>query len=890
MLKKSFKLKILSIFILPTIALIYFSSYFISAKYNELTKTSELVFSSMMIESINNLIHNIQIERGLSAGYIVTKNAQYKKILLHQRRSSDSAYEKFITYIKLSKDEIKNQHVLYKIKPTISKLLQDIHNLKKIRESIMNTSINFNQEIEYFSSINKRLIEILKILTIPSRYKGNSIDLCDMQELKENAGLERAYIYNCILSEDVRKTDKIKSLILEQKHFLQNFKSSTSLESLILYNKIVSIKREDNVKKYRNLFFKNRLKKEDAKEWFKISTQRIDEFHQLSLGIINNYLKNVQKVHKSAKFALMITLFLWIASLVGFSILIYILNRLINSETRLINDLKIASYAFDAHEAMTITDPNGTIVRINSAFTKITGYEAQEVIGKNPRVLKSFKHSEDFYKEMWRELHTTGYWSRDIYNKRKNGEIYMERLSITAIKDSKGITTHYIAQFLDISELKRAKEEALHQARHDFLTKLPNRGSMIEKLKNEVTRAKRQNFLDAFLFIDIDNFKAINDTYGHHIGDLLLIAISDRLSSLIREEDYIARISGDEFCIMLLDLDNNYEKASIFVKDICEKVLHYISKPFFLDDYKINITISIGIKIFPSDDEDINEIINKSDTAMYKAKENGKNRYFFFDKATEYRIKEINLLEKEMRIAIEEEQFIFYFQPKVDTLLNEIVGAELLVRWNHPTRGLLFPDQFLSVATNMGIISKIDILALQNACSFIKKSGITKKVFSVNISTKELASSDFVNFIKDTISSYGIDPSLIELEILEDELIDDFDTVINHMKNLKEFGLKFAIDDFGTGYSSIKYLQKLPIDTLKIDKYFIQNIEIDSNQELIKMVARIAKTFGINLVVEGVETKEQLQFLIDNNIKIFQGFYFSKAIHKESFKKLLTTL
>ncbi len=889
MLKKSFKLKILAIFILPTVALIYFSSYFISAKYGELTKTSELVFSSMMIESISNLIHNVQIERGLSAGYIVTKNDRYKEILLNQRNLSDKTYMIFTKFIKLSSDKIKQRDVLYKIKPKISQFLQEMHKLKKIREAISDKSIKFNQEIEYFSKINKNLIDILKILITPSNYKGNSMDLYDMQKLKESAGLERAYIYNTILSQnrDEDKIKKILSLILEQKQFLQNFLSNTSLDSMILYNNTVSMKRQEIVKRYRELFFKKKLKKENAKEWFFVSTQRINEFHKLSLEIINNYLENVQKVHRGAKLALVFTLFLWIASLMGFFILIYILNRLINSETRLLHDLKVASYAFDAHEAMTITDPNGTIIRVNNAFTKITGYDAQEVIGKNPRVLKSHKHSEEFYKEMWRELHTTGYWSRDIYNKRKNGEIYMERLSITAIKDAKDITTHYIAQFLDISELKKAKEEALHQARHDFLTKLPNRGSMIEKLKGEIIRAKRQNFLDAFLFIDIDDFKSVNDNYGHHIGDRLLIAIAERLNNLIREEDYMARISGDEFCAILLDLDSDYKKASIFVKSICEKLLYHVSRPFFLDDYKISITISIGIKIFPNDDEDINAIINKSDTAMYKAKEAGKNRYFFFDKATEYRIKEINLLEKEMIIALEEEQFIFHFQPKVTTDRSKITGAEVLVRWKHPNRGVLMPAQFLFVATNMGIISDINLLALKSACCFIAENSIKDKIFSINISTKDLISNDFIDFVKETISSYDIEPSLIELEILEDELIDDFDTIINHMKNLKEFGIKFAIDDFGTGYSSIKYLQKLPIDTLKIDRYFIQNIETTSNKELIKMIAKIARTFGITLVVEGVETKEQLQFLADNNIKIFQGFYFSKAVDKEIFKKFL---
>ena len=335
-------------------------------------------------------------------------------------------------------------------------------------------------------------------------------------------------------------------------------------------------------------------------------------------------------VLKSKQFML-ITLLLWLFSFMAFLLLIYILNKLINKEARLMEDLRISAYAFNAHEAMTITDPNGIIIKVNKAFSEITGYTEDEVIGKNPKVLKSFKHPEEFYKNMWLELHTKGRWSSQIYNKRKNGEIYMEKLSITAIKDKNNITTHYIAQFLDISDIQKAQEKIQYQASHDFLTGVFNRKSLMGKLQEEFARTKRHDFFDAFLFIDLDGFKSVNDSYGHKTGDSVLINVCRRLESCIREEDYIARIGGDEFCVVLVSVNVNEENAKEDTKKITEKILLSISKPLDIEPHNIQISASIGIKLFPNGVQDINDIINKADIAMYQAKEQGKNRFIFAD-------------------------------------------------------------------------------------------------------------------------------------------------------------------------------------------------------------------------------------------------------------------
>ncbi len=892
--KKSFKFKVFIIFLLPTVALVYFSFYFVSMKFQEMENTSAYMFSAKVTKTISRFIHNLQIERGLSAGYIVSDNKSiYKQKLIEQQKQTDKACKKFLQYIELgSKEKIKiNQLTYYKNQQKIKNVLEKLHSIKQIRYEILNSKIDFKNEMNYYNYINNQLIEMINTLTaLFYSNLENSSDIYILEKLKESAGEERAYIYSSLLCKKISKMKKndVIDLIVQQKQYKNTFMANASLKDLVLYNQIVTIKVEKEVKTLRKKFFDNKLNGKDAKEWFKISSLRINELEKLSIKIINVYLKKVAFMNNMAKTSLAITVLLWLLSIISFIILLYILNKLVNNEAKLMDDLRISSYAFDAHEAMTITDPNGIIIKVNKAFTKITGYMPDEVIGKNPRILKSFKHPEEFYKNMWKDLHTKGYWGSEIFNKRKNGEIYVERLSITAIKNKDEITTHYIAQFLDISELKKAQEEAIKRATYDPLTKLPNRKLMMKKLQDEFARAKRHNLVNVFLFIDIDNFKAVNDNYGHIVGDKLLVNMSKRLKSCIREEDYVARISGDEFCIILLDLDSSYEKSAEYTKQICTKILENLLKPFYIDNHKLENSVSIGIKMFPNGTKDIFDIINKADTAMYKAKEQGKGKSVFYDKDLEDKIKEINLLKEKTKEALRNNQFIFYFQPIVEIKNNKIVGAELFIKWDKSMKKLAYPKNFLKAIKDLDLMHEITILALKNACGFIEEnSNIFKGLFFINISSSELASNNFVKDIVQTINSYNIKNSSIEFEVSEDELIKDFDIIIANIYKLKNIGIKFSIDNFGIKYSSIKYLQKLPIHTLKINRYLIHNIEDKSNQKLIKMIVEIAKIFKISTIVSGLERKSQLEFISKTGAAQYQGLLFGKAVDKDKFKELI---
>jgi len=574
--------------------------------------------------------------------------------------------------------------------------------------------------------------------------------------------------------------------------------------------------------------------------------------------------------------------------LVSMLILAYILRTLVKKEEFLIEELRISAYSFDSHEAMTITDLNGTILKVNDAFSRITGYLPSEVIGKNPRVLKSMKHSDEFYQNMWKDLHTKGRWSDEIYNKRKNGEIYLEHLSITAIKNEENITTHYIAQFLDISELKHAQEEAQHQADHDSLTGLLNRKALLQRLNEEFIKARRHDFLHAFLFIDLDEFKAVNDTFGHKVGDMLLVEVAKRLDAMLREEDILSRVSGDEFAILILNIDKSETEAAKDVESISKKIIHELSRPFVFDEYKVNISASIGLKLFPDGEKTAQDVVVHADTAMYQAKHQGKNQFVFFDKAIELELKHFQILEEELTQADKNDEFVFYFQPKVDIQTNKIVAAEALVRWNHPQKGLLYPGSFLDVVQSIGMIHKITLKALESVCQFLEShKDIFRGTISLNINSSELLHANFEEDIVSVIQRFDVEVSQIELEITENELIKDFDTAIIKIKKLKEFGLKFSIDDFGTGYSSITYLQKLPVDSLKIDKSFLQDISEESNREIVKMMLSMARTFNILSIVEGVENQTQLDFVKENGADMYQGFFCSQAVSEKNFIKLL---
>lgn len=546
-------------------------------------------------------------------------------------------------------------------------------------------------------------------------------------------------------------------------------------------------------------------------------------------------------------------------------------------------EIKLASYSFDSQEAMAITDANANIIKVNTSFTKITGYTNSEAIGNNPKILKSGKHSKEFYEKLWSDILNYGSWSGEIYNKRKNGEIYPERATITAIKNNMGKTTHFIAQFFDITEIKRSQERLIHQIQTDSLTGLYNRTILNEKLNQAIALATRHKIFGGVIFIDLDNFKYINDSLGHDIGDLFLIEIAKRIKGCSRVDDIVIRLGGDEFVILVQNISMQKEEAIINIEKFANKILNSLDNPIKIDNHKLTTTSSIGVALFPENNKNSIDIIKNADAAMYLSKEQGKNRVMFYHEDLDKKTRNYLRIENELREAIKEDQFELYYQKKYDYEKKKVLGFEALIRWNHPTKKILYPDNFLDVAKKSDLIIQIGKWVLKtviNQISDWKKQNIDLddiKV-SINISLLEFSHPEFLNSIKKIIKESNFDTKYLEFEIDEASIFKDLNLAIKRITQLKELGISCSIDGFGVGYSSLNSISKIPVDTIKLNKDFLRQKDVLVNDSIINMVIEIAQKLNLKLIIEGVEKKEEIDYLIEKNSYLYQGYYFSKPL------------
>jgi len=554
------------------------------------------------------------------------------------------------------------------------------------------------------------------------------------------------------------------------------------------------------------------------------------------------------------------------------------LNQEVGERIKAVAQLKIFKKVFEnALEGISITDPDGNIIVTNQAFTDITGYSPEEVTGQNPRVLKSNLHDDAFYKEMWDRLKTKGHWVGEIWNRRKNGEAYPEILSINSIKQDDGETSHYVAVFHDISEMKLQQEKIQHQAYHDELTGLPNRYLVHDRLSMALKTAKRQHHMVAVVFMDMDNFKYFNDSLGHASGDALLQGLGNRLRKIIREQDTIARLGGDEFLVIAGDIKFQEE-----VLELADRLFEAMKDPFTIDGHELLISLSVGITLYLEDCTTADILIKNADMAMYQSKISGKNRYHMFTpELNRLALYKMDMV-KEFRAVLTQKEFIVYYQPKVQPATNLVLGLEALVRWQKKDGTILSPGDFIPMAGETGLILQLSRYVLEEACKALK---ILKERFafpltlSVNISPLEFKQPDLVENILNVLKFHLLPASSIEVEITETTMMTDLKSTIEKLSILKKEGVSIAIDDFGTGYSSLYYLKKLPISTPKIDKSFIDDITTDQNDaNIVETILLMAKNLGIEVVAEGVGTKEQFELLAKYNCDLIQGYYYAKPM------------
>ncbi|MBI3772804.1 MAG: EAL domain-containing protein [Gammaproteobacteria bacterium] len=539
--------------------------------------------------------------------------------------------------------------------------------------------------------------------------------------------------------------------------------------------------------------------------------------------------------------------------------------------------LRQAAAVFEnTDEAVMITNAEGEITSVNRAFSAITGYAEEEVIGKNPRLLRSHRHDENFYNKMWEEIKRLGIWRGEIWNRRKNGEVFPVWQTVSAIHDN-GSVTHYVSVFSDISAIKDSEEKLNFLAYHDPLTELPNRLLMQDRLKQAIERADREKQQIAVMLIDLDHFKNVNDSLGHLKGDELLQTVAARLKEQVRKEDTVARLGGDEFVVILEDVHGAEDAARL-----ATKFKQIFEGPTLIGNHQLHVTLSIGIALYPKDGADVSRLIKHADTALYRSKVTGRNNFHFYtEDLTAAALKRLTL-ESELRQAIINHEFILHYQPLINLSTRHITGVEALIRWQHPQRGTLLPEEFLSVAEETRLINTMGERALHEACRQFQQwlgQGYSLQRLAVNIAHAQLHQDNLVDILKNSLSNSGLPAHYLELEISENFMMEQGDKTPARLESLKALGVSLAIDDFGTGRSSLSYLKRLPLDRLKIDRSFISDIPGDTHDEVIcRSIIGLAHNLGLSVIAEGVETSEQEKFIIALGCTEVQGFFYSKPV------------
>lgn len=554
-------------------------------------------------------------------------------------------------------------------------------------------------------------------------------------------------------------------------------------------------------------------------------------------------------------------------------------------------ELRIGAIAFESQEGIMVTDKNAIIQRVNRAFTRLTGYCSAEVVGKSPRILSSGRHDKSFYQSMWQEVLQNNYWQGEIWNRRKNGDVYAEWLTLTAVIAPDGTVSHYVGAFSDITKNEEAQAQIHRLAYYDPLTKLPNRRLFEDRLNQALLTAVRSKLYGALLFLDLDKFKIINDTAGHYAGDLLLIEVARRLHDLVRAGDTIARLGGDEFVVLLEDLSADAEEAATQIKSLSQKILNLLALPYRINEHEFYCSASIGVDMFCQDNLSAEELLKHTDMAMYQAKDAGRNTLRFFDPAMQTIIATRAAMERDLRHALEHNQFRLYYQPQVYQN-HRVIGAEALIRWIHPERGLVSPADFIPLAEETSLILPVGQWVLDTACEQLKlwesQPHTQDLQLAVNVSACQFRQANFVSLIEQTILRHAINPALLKLELTEGLVLGNVQDAIAKMNALRKIGLRFSMDDFGTGFSSLAYLTQFPLNQLKIDQSFVRNIGIRSTDAIIvQTIIGMAHNLGIEVIAEGVETEAQRAFLEQHGCPTCQGYLFSKPVPIDQFEPLL---
>lgn len=564
---------------------------------------------------------------------------------------------------------------------------------------------------------------------------------------------------------------------------------------------------------------------------------------------------------------------------------VLLLLRDIDAQIRAERELSLVAQVFaNSLEGILITDPAGVIIRVNRAFTEVTGYSVAEAVGQKPSLLRSGL-DQDTFNRIKPQLQNGGHWQGELVNRRRDGSLFPASVSISAVLDSHGLEIGLITSFRDISESKSNEERIRHLAYYDPLTSLPNRSLFNDRLHREMQRAQRSNRLVALLFLDLDRFKAVNDSMGHSIGDQLLKQVAGRLQECVRADDTVARMGGDEFTVILGDLPSR-SRAISAATCVAEKIRHMLAQPFELVGREVFISTSIGVALCPYDGEEPPLLQRNADTAMYHAKECGKNNVQFYAESMNARSAERLDLQSALHRAVIGEQFELRYQPIVSLVDQRLLGVEVLLRWQHPQKGLVAPGEFVPIAEESGLIVPIGAWVLDKACAQFaqwQREGLALERLAVNLSARQFSDGSLTGSVIHALDASGMRPDQLELELTESILMDDVGHSLGQLQDLNAMGVRLAIDDFGTGYSSLNYLKQFPLDCLKIDRSFVQQLAEAQDQRIVQAIIALARSFDLEVLAEGVETQAQMLALQQLGCDSAQGFYFARPLTAAEF-------
>jgi len=759
--------------------------------------------------------------------------------------------------------------------------------------------------MQRMETLSARLKEHQQYRSMPDTPEFNEeLKIMQQRIVQKAAVLEEFKSHNAVLKNSFLYLPRMVSVVLERIAFI-NIGWHEAFEFLLRDALLMSVSKSDvahqNLKKSiiaidriipgmpGDVRSSAELASRHAKQILEHEKLIIGQFAQLSShgkdhvgsGLEQLYLDYYQDQQLAAS-KYRFVLFLSAMLMLGYAI--YAFYRMRGEEQQ----LRIAATAFETQEGIMILDAARRIVKVNSAFSRITGYSPGEAVGRTPDMLKSGLHDEEFFRERWETLARDKYWQGEIWNRHKGGRIYPIWLTTTAVSGVDGHVSHYVSVFSDITLRKQAEEQIHQLAFYDPLTKLPNRRLLVDRLRHTMTAGARKLDHGAVLFIDLDNFKILNDTRGHDVGDLLLTETARRLQDCVRGADTVARLGGDEFIVMLEGLGVEEAQASAQARAVGEKILSTIRLPCRLGDFEHHSTCSIGISLFHDQEISVDELLKRADTAMYEAKAAGRNALRFFDPSMQAALENRSLLDVDLRHALSLKQFALYYQIQMNSE-NRPIGAEVLLRWKHPIRGVVTPVEFISLAEETGLIQPIGMWVLETACAQIKAWETSPLVsglqLAVNVSARQFHQQDFVQKVSEILTKTGAAPNRLKIELTESVVLDNINDTITKMHALKQIGVKFSMDDFGTGYSSLSYLTQLPLDQLKIDRSFVRNIGTKhTDLVIVQTIIGMGNSLGMEVIAEGVETEEQRAFLHDAGCLAYQGYLYSKPLPLKDFE------